>query len=87
MTPWTIACQAPLSMGFPRQEHWSGFKFPSPGDIPDPGIKAASPVLLADSLPLSLQGFPGMYIHICSYVYVYITRIYQITKADRNFSN
>ena len=38
-TPWTVACQAPLSMGFPRQEHWSGLSFPSPGDLPDPGIE------------------------------------------------
>ena len=37
--PWTITCQAPLSVGFPRQEYWSGLPFPSPGDLPDPGIK------------------------------------------------
>ena len=43
-TLWTIACQAPLSMGFPRQEYWSGFPFPSPGDVPDPGTEPASPV-------------------------------------------
>ena len=41
-TPWTVAHQAPLSMGFPRQEHWSGLPFPSPGDLPDPGIKPVS---------------------------------------------
>ena len=41
-TPWTIACQAPLSMGFSRQEYWSGLPFPSPGDFPNPGIKPAS---------------------------------------------
>ena len=39
VTPWTIAHQAPLSMGFPRQEYWSGLLFPSSGDLPDPGIK------------------------------------------------
>ena len=44
-TPWTVAFQAPLSMGFPRQEYWSGLPFPSPGVLPDPGIKARSPVL------------------------------------------
>ena len=44
-TPWTIACQAPLSMGFPRQEYWSGLPFPSPGDLPNPGIKPMSPTL------------------------------------------
>ena len=41
-TPWTVACQAPLHMGFSRQEYWSGFPFPPPGDIPDPGIKPPS---------------------------------------------
>ena len=43
-TPWTVACQAPLSMGLPRQEYWRGLPFPSPGDLPDPGIKPESPV-------------------------------------------
>ena len=46
-TPWTLTCQAPLSMGFSRQEHWSGLPFPSPGDLPNPGIKPMSPVALA----------------------------------------
>ena len=46
-TPWTVALQAPLSMGFSRQEYWSGFPFPSPGDIPDPGIKPGSSALRA----------------------------------------
>ena len=44
-TPWTVACQAPLSMGFSRQEYWSGLPFPSPGDLPGPGMKPASPAL------------------------------------------
>ena len=42
-TPQTVVCLAPLSMGFPRQEYWSGLQFPSPGDLPDPGIKSESP--------------------------------------------
>ena len=42
VTPWTVACLAPLSMGFPRQEYWSGLLLPSPGDLPDPGIKSTS---------------------------------------------
>ena len=42
VTPWTAARQAPLSMGFSRQEYWSGLPFPSPGDLPDPGIKPTS---------------------------------------------
>ena len=55
-TPWTVAHQAPLSMGFSRQEYRSGLPFPSPGDLPDPGIKpwvdpiARSPALQADAL-------------------------------------
>ena len=53
-TPWTLACQAPLSMGFSREEYWSGLPFPSPGDLP--GIKPGSPALQADSLPTELQG-------------------------------
>ena len=48
-TPWTVACQAPLSTGFSRQEWWSGLPFPTPGDLPDPGIKPTSPVLQIDS--------------------------------------
>ena len=51
VTPWTVAHQAPLSMGFSRQEYWSGLPFPSPGDLPNPGIKSGSPALQADSLP------------------------------------
>ena len=45
MTLWTVPCQTPLSMGFPRQEYWSGLPFPSPGDLPDPGIEPLSPAL------------------------------------------
>ena len=42
VTPWTVTCQAPLSTEFPRQEHWSWMPFPTPGDLPDPGIKPTS---------------------------------------------
>ena len=57
-TPWTVAHQAPLSMEFSRQEYWSGLPVPSPGDLPDPGIKPRSPALQADSLPSEPQGKP-----------------------------
>ena len=50
-TPWTVAYQAPPSMGFSRHECWSGLPFPSPGDLPDPGIEPGSPALQADALP------------------------------------
>ena len=49
-TPWTVAHQAPPFMGFSRQEYWSGWPFPSPGDLPDPGIEPKSPALQADAL-------------------------------------
>ena len=60
-SPWTIARQAPLSMGFSRQEDWSGLPCPPPGDLPEPGVKPASlnpPVLQADSLPSEAPGKP-----------------------------
>ena len=57
-TPWTAACQASLSMGFSRQEYYSGLPCPPPGNLPDPGIKPGPPALQADSLPLSHQGSP-----------------------------
>ena len=53
---WTIARQAPLSMGFPRQEYWSGLPFPAPGDLPNSGIELVSTALQADSLPSELLG-------------------------------
>ena len=45
VTPWTVACQVPLCMGFPKQEYWSGLPFLSPGDLPNPGIEPTSPSL------------------------------------------
>ena len=53
-TPLTVACQVPLSMRFSRQEYWNGVPFPSPGDLPNPGIKPRSPALQADSFPTEL---------------------------------
>ena len=50
VTPWTVAHQAPPSMGFSRQEYWSGLPFASPGDLSDPGVEPRSPALEADSL-------------------------------------
>ena len=56
VTPWAVACQDSLSMGFYSQEHWSDLPFSSPGDLPKPGIKPRSPALKADSLPSEPQG-------------------------------
>ena len=61
-TPWTVAHQAPLSMGFSWQEYWSGLPCPPPGDLPNPGIKPKSPTLQADSLPPEP---PGKQLKVC----------------------
>ena len=57
-TPWTVAQQAPPSMGFSRQEYWSGLPFPSPGSLPNPGIEPRSPALQADALTSEPPGKP-----------------------------
>ena len=69
VTPWTVAWQAPLFMGFSRQEYWSAEPFPSPGDLHDPGIKIQSPALQADFLPSELPGKP-ITIYKCMCVYL-----------------
>ena len=56
VTPWTVASEVPLSMGFSRQEYWSGLPFPSPGNLLIPGIKHGPPALQVDSLPTKLWG-------------------------------
>ena len=73
MTIWTIACQAPLSMDFSRQEYWSGLPFPSPGDLSNSGIEPVSLMspTLAGRFPLVLPGKPHVY--ICTYTYIYIS--------------
>ena len=63
VTPWTVAYQAPPSMKFSKQEYWNGLPFPSPGDLPNPGIKPRSPTLQADALLSELQGKPQCYCH------------------------
>ena len=61
VTPWTVAYQAPPSMGFSRQECWSGLPFPSPGDLPNPGIEPGSPALQADALLSEPPGKPNFF--------------------------
>ena len=58
VTPWTVAPQAPLSMGFPRQEYWSGLPFPSPGDLPNPGTEPVSPALAGGFFTTEPSGLP-----------------------------
>ena len=61
MTPWAVAHQAPLSIGFPRQEYWSGLPFPFPGNLLNPGIESRSPALQVDSLLTEPPGKPSIY--------------------------
>jgi len=58
VTPWTVACKAPLSMEFSRQNYWSGLPFPSPGDLPDPGIEPVSPALAGGFFSIETLGKP-----------------------------
>ena len=60
MTPWTVPGQAPLSMGFSKQEEWNGLPFPSPGDLPDPGIKPMSPALTGGFFTIESPGKPSV---------------------------
>ena len=64
VTPWTVACQAPLSIGFIRQECWSELPFPSPGALPDPGIGPMSPALAGKFLTVESQGSPLCQLHL-----------------------
>ena len=65
-TPWTVAHQAPLPTGFPRQEYWSRLPFPSPGDLPDPGVKSSSPAAAGRFFTTETLGKPKKEIDLCS---------------------
>ena len=82
-TPWTVDHQAPLPMGFSRQAYWSGLPFPSPGDLPNPGIKPGSPALQADSLPTELWGKPTS--SIVSYTHKKTGEILKLCKSAHGF--
>ena len=83
-TPWTVAYQAPPSIGFPRQEYWSGLPFPSPGDLPNPGIKPRSPALEADALT-SGQVFlrPGLFCNKLGLNWIYLVERRVILERKR----
>ena len=81
VTLWTVAHQAPLSMRFPREEYWSGLPFPSPGDLPDPGIEPMPPALKVDSLTLSHLGSPLKCILISKLIMLYILNRYSFLYA------
>ena len=90
-TPWTVAHQAPPSMGFSRQEYWSELPFPSPGDLPDPGIKPRSLAFQADALTSKPPGKSlslSLYIYIHTHTYIYITELLCCTpETNTNMVN
>ena len=82
-TPWTVAHQAPLPMGFSRQEYWSELPFPSPGDLPDPGIKLRSPTLQADALTSEPPGKPSFFFKgVKMYTHIYSSIICRNQKME-----
>ena len=80
MSPWTVAPQATLSVGFLRQEYWSGLPFSPPGDLPDLGIKSLSPRLAVDSLPLSHQRSLSISMHVSIFVSSFALLVAQMVK-------
>ena len=78
-TPWTVAYQASPSMGFPRQEYWSGLPFLSPGGLPNPGIEPRSPALQADALPSA----PPAKLNI-GYTHYLKERIHTLNRMQKN---
>ena len=80
VTPWTVAYQAPPSMGFSRQEYWSGLQFPSPGDLPDPGIKPGLLFLTNVVKVIFLRKWPLLFL-----IVIQATDIPQILRPVTNF--
>ena len=86
LTPWTAVCQAPLSMGFSRQEYWRGLLCPPPGDLPDPWIKPGSPALQANSLQSEPPGKSRVQCFTLKNVYVYYSSLlFFFLKQRRSF--
>ena len=88
-TPWTGAHQAPPSIEFSRQEYWSGLPFPSPGDLPDPGIEPRSPTLWADTLPSEPPGKPCCLNILTKKLWTHLpgNEVHQCNKADSSTSS
>ena len=89
VTPWTVVHQAPPSMGFSRQEYWSGLPFPSPGDLPDPGIEPRSPRLQADALTSEPPGKQILAVipHVVQYQAILINVALQVVLKLSSFSS
>ena len=83
----TVAHQAPLSLGFPRQEYWSEWPFPSPGDLPDPGIEPVSPALAGGFFTAEPAGKPTMFVFLCvtDFALRYVLQVYPCCCRWQNF--
>ena len=79
MTPWTAACWAPPSMGFPRQEYWSELSFSSAGDLPKPGIESASPAMAGGFFTTEL---PGKLMNVLSATQLNMVKIIRFILCD-----
>ena len=84
VTPWTGAYQAPPFMGFSRQGYWSGLSFPSPGDLPDPGIEPRSPTLQADALPCETPVYSS-YVSLCKFIPRYLILFVAVVNGIDSF--
>ena len=78
VTPWTVACQDPLFLGFFRQEYWSGLPFPSSGYLPDPGIEPASPELAGGFFTTEPPGKPPSACDLMYYIYLKISWVHRL---------
>ena len=79
-TPWTIAHQAPPSMGFSRQEYWSGLPFPSARDLPNPGIEPRSPTLQADALTSEPPGKLSLFKLVLAFDLIALVAVYKLAN-------
>ena len=86
-TPWTVAYQAPPSMGFSRQQSWSGLPFPSPGDLPNPGIEPGSPALYTDTLPSEPPGSLSQFQEMVKDREAWRAAVHRIAKSQTQLSD
>ena len=77
VTPWAVACQAPLSMRFSRQEYWSGLPLPPPGALPDPAMEPRSSAVQVDSFPSEPPGRPVLYVAVCMSLRFFVSLRYR----------
>ena len=87
-TPWTVPYQAPPSMGFSRQKYWSGLPFPSPGDLPNPGVEPGSPALQADATSEPVLPQKNSFLWACKHfsrlLLLFLCLVFTFLKCERH---